>query len=108
VGDEIGLDGLTRRRATGQIARQATSLPNERNDEVSSTMARAKVSCDECFFRRHGLCALNEDEACATFRPFDPEHLKPPRQMRFVFRQERRTQSAWSFPSAQDQFTLRR
>jgi hypothetical protein len=78
-----------------------------RTDEVSSRMARAKVSCEDCFFHRHGLCALEVEEPCVTFRPFDPEHLKPPRQMRFVFRQERRTRSAWSFPSAQEQFTPR-
>lgn len=68
---------------------------------------RAKVNCEECFFRRHGLCALTEDQACPTFRPYDPETLKPPRQMRFVFRQDRRTSAAWAFPSAQEQVALR-
>ena len=47
-----------------------------------------------------------EKEACATFRPNTPEGLKPPRQMRFVFRQERRTRAAFAFPSAQDQVAL--
>jgi hypothetical protein len=89
-------------RGAGALLPKAT-----RTDEVSSRMARAKVSCEDCFFHRHGLCALEVEEPCVTFRPFDPEHLKPPRQMRFVFRQERRTRSAWSFPSAQEQFTPR-
>jgi hypothetical protein len=68
---------------------------------------QAKVSCDECFFKRHGLCALRQDEACATYRPFHPEGLKPPKQMRFVFRQERRTRTAWAFPTADEQVALR-
>jgi hypothetical protein len=68
---------------------------------------RTKVSCDDCFFRRNLLCALSEEEPCPTFRPFDPDGLRPPKQMRFVFRQERRTQAAWAFPSAQEQAALR-
>jgi hypothetical protein len=66
----------------------------------------AKLSCDDCYFKRNGLCALREDEACTTFRPNDPEGLKPPRQMRFVFRQERRTRAAFAFPTAQEQVAL--
>jgi hypothetical protein len=70
-----------------------------------STKAR-KVTCEECFFARHGLCALDLEEPCATFRPDHPEGLRPPRQLRFVFRQERRRQAAWAFPSAQEQAAL--
>ena len=65
-----------------------------------------KVSCEQCFFRRNMLCALALEEPCATFRPDSPEGLRPPRQMRFVFRQERRTQAAWAFPDAQEQAAL--
>jgi len=65
-----------------------------------------KVSCEECFFRKNMLCALSLDEACATFRPDHPEGLRPPQQLRFVFRQERRRQSAWAFPNAQEQAAL--
>jgi hypothetical protein len=81
---------------------------SDKEREVSSRMSRAvgKVSCEECFFKRNGLCALREDEACPTFRPDDPEGLKPPRQMRFVFRQERRTRSAFAFPTAQERVAL--
>ena len=49
-----------------------------------------KVTCEDCFFGRNGLCALALDQPCATFRPDSPEGLRPPSQMRFVFRQERR------------------
>ena len=70
--------------------------------------AAKKVSCDECYFRCNLLCALNLDEPCATFRPDHPDGLRPPRQLRFTFRQERRTQAAWAFPSAQEQAALHR
>ena len=65
-----------------------------------------KVTCEECFFSRHGLCALALDEPCATYRPDHPEGLRPPRQLRFVFRQERRRQAAWAFPDAEQQALL--
>jgi hypothetical protein len=67
--------------------------------------ALPKVSCEECFFKRNLLCALDLDEPCATFRPAAAQ-LKPPPQLRFVFRQERRSRSAWAFPSAQEQAAL--
>jgi hypothetical protein len=65
-----------------------------------------KVTCDDCFFRCHELCALDLDQPCSTFRPDSPEGLRPPSQMRFVFRQERRRQAAWQFPTAQEQAAL--
>lgn len=65
-----------------------------------------KISCENCFFKRNLLCALEEQEPCATFRPHHPEGLRPPTQMRFVFRQERRRQAAWAFPSADQQAAL--
>jgi hypothetical protein len=64
-----------------------------------------KVSCDECFFKVNRLCALVVSEPCATFRPSDAQ-LRPPQQLRLVFRQERRSRAAWSFPSAQEQAAL--
>jgi hypothetical protein len=62
--------------------------------------AKKNVTCEECFFSRHGLCALSLDEPCATFRPDHPDGLRPPQQLRFVFRTERRR---LAFPSAQEQ-----
>ena len=43
----------------------------------------------ECYFRCNLLCALNVDEPCVTYRPDHPEGLRPPRQMRLNFRDER-------------------
>jgi hypothetical protein len=65
-----------------------------------------KVACENCYFRRNMLCALDLGEPCTTFRPDSPEGLRPPQQLRFTFRQERRTQAAWAFPSAQEQAAL--
>jgi hypothetical protein len=65
-----------------------------------------KASCEGCFFRANLLCALALDEPCATYRPNRPEGLRPPQQLRFVFRQERRTQAVWAFPTAQEQAAL--
>ncbi len=64
-----------------------------------------KVSCDQCYFRVNLLCALQLPEPCTTFRPNEAQ-LRPPQQMRFVFRQERRTRAAWAFPTAQEQAAL--
>jgi hypothetical protein len=80
----------------------------ERGDIVAQRKqggrAVRKVTCEECYFRRNLLCALELDEPCATFRPAAAA-LKPPSQLRFVFR-ERRTRAAWAFPTAQEQAAL--
>lgn len=68
--------------------------------------AVAKVSCEDCYFHRNMLCALGQTEPCTTFRPDHPDGLRPPRQMHFVFRQERRARAAWAFPSAAEQAAL--
>lgn len=70
-----------------------------------SKRATRKVICEECFFHRNLLCALDLNEPCATFRPAEAK-LAPPQQMRLVFRQERRSRAAWAFPSAQEQAAL--
>ena len=61
-----------------------------------------KVTCEDCFFRRNLLCALELEAPCATFRPDSPEGLRPPQQLHFVFR-EQRTRSAYAFPTADEQ-----
>jgi len=73
-------------------------------------MAKAspKVTCDDCYFRKNLLCALRLDGPCATFRPDHPEGLRPPSQMRFVFREQRRTRATWAFPTAEEQAALHR
>jgi hypothetical protein len=63
-------------------------------------------ACEDCFFGRNMLCALPQREPCATFRPDTGEGLRPPQQLHFVFRTERRTRAAWAFPTAQEQAAL--
>jgi hypothetical protein len=43
---------------------------------------RGKATCDDCYFRRAGLCALTPDVPCPTFRP----RLKPADHPRLVAR----------------------
>jgi hypothetical protein len=68
--------------------------------------ATRQASCESCFFRVNMLCAISDSGPCATYRPDHPEGLRPPRQMRFEFRQERRLQVTWAFPSASEQLAL--
>ncbi|MBI5311499.1 MAG: hypothetical protein HZB14_10830 [Actinobacteria bacterium] len=56
---------------------------------------KPKVTCEDCFFHRNMLCALDVAEPCPTFRHHE-QGLKPPQQLSFVFRQER-TRTAWAF-----------
>jgi hypothetical protein len=90
-------DGLPRGR------RRSAELP-----AVPATNTARKPSCEDCFFRCNLLCALAEDTPCATFRPNHPDGLRPPQQLRFTFRQERRERAAWAFPTAQEQAALHR
>jgi hypothetical protein len=80
-------------------------IKGESVPRAQSKRATRKVTCDDCYFRCNLLCALELAEPCATFRPVEAK-LAPPQQLRFVFRQERRSRAAWAFPSAQEQAAL--
>ena len=45
--------------------------------------------CEDCYFRRKMLCALDLEEPCGTFRPSRPEGLVPPRQPVLLLRPPR-------------------
>jgi hypothetical protein len=47
------------------------------------------ASCEDCYFRRNMLCALDLEEPCATFRANRPEGLVPPRQPVLLMRSPR-------------------
>jgi hypothetical protein len=51
-------------------------------------MRKSGVTCNDCFFRRAGLCALPLDNPCPTFRPARGGVLNPPPQPRLVPRFE--------------------
>jgi hypothetical protein len=44
---------------------------------------RVHATCDDCYFRRLGLCALPGETICPTFRRAKSE-LAPPQQARLV------------------------
>ena len=44
----------------------------------------ARASCDDCYFKRAGLCALPGDTPCPTFRPYRAGVLKPPPQAALI------------------------
>jgi hypothetical protein len=46
--------------------------------------SRTKATCDDCYFRRAGLCALPGDAICPTFRASSVGRLAPPPQPRLV------------------------
>jgi len=45
---------------------------------------RIPVTCDDCFFRQEGLCALSGNVPCPTFRATTRGTLEPPQQARLV------------------------
>ena len=45
---------------------------------------RIEVTCDDCFFRKSGLCALRLESPCPTFRHMDRGLLTSPKQPRLV------------------------
>jgi hypothetical protein len=82
------------------------AAPTSKGSPAVPRNAVRAPSCDDCFFRRNLLCALPEPAPCATFRPYHPDGLRPPQQLRFVFRADRRTRAAWAFPTAAEQAAL--
>jgi hypothetical protein len=52
-------------------------------------LAGKAPSCDDCYFRKNLLCALDLDAPCATFRADRPEGLVPPRQPVLLMRAPR-------------------
>jgi len=45
---------------------------------------RIPVTCDDCYFRQEGLCALAGNVPCPTFRATTRGTLAPPQQPRLV------------------------
>jgi hypothetical protein len=55
---------------------------------------RTEVTCNDCYFRRAGLCALPQETPCPTFRAVSRGSLLPPKQPRLVARPLRALESA--------------
>jgi hypothetical protein len=45
---------------------------------------RSTATCDDCYFRQSGLCALPGNAPCPTFRAAVVGRLEPPPQPRLV------------------------
>jgi hypothetical protein len=43
-----------------------------------------RTTCNDCYFRREGLCALPGETVCPTFRLHRAGVLEPPRQPQLV------------------------
>lgn len=44
---------------------------------------KSAPTCEDCYFRRHGLCAMTPERPCPTFRAAT-RTLQPPRQPRLI------------------------
>lgn len=49
------------------------------------SLQTVKPRCEDCFFGRRGLCALNLGEPCSTFRAEGPNGIIPPTQPSLIF-----------------------
>jgi hypothetical protein len=45
---------------------------------------RTKLTCEDCYFKRAGLCALTLEAPCPTFRKQSKGSLVPPQQASLV------------------------
>jgi hypothetical protein len=73
---------LTDREDATRIA-EALGL---RRENTSQRRRKNGRSCEDCFFHRNLLCALDLDEPCSTFRPHSATGLVPPRQPSLLVR----------------------
>jgi len=48
---------------------------------------KTQLTCDDCYFRQSGLCALRVDTTCPTFRLASRGSLTPPGQAPLIARQ---------------------
>lgn len=71
-------------------AEQATEIAEALGLRRKGTVKRRRKngrSCEDCFFHRNLLCALDLDAPCSTFRPDTERGLVPPRQPALLVRE---------------------
>ena len=76
--------------------RQPPWKPRGSSCRIGAVPKTKPARCEDCFFHQRGLCALDLDKPCTTFRPAE-RGLAPERQLAFVFKTERTT-AAYAFP----------
>ena len=83
--------GRTRERRTviepEEATRVAEALGLRRKGSAKRRRKNGR-SCEDCFFHRNMLCALDLDQPCSTFRADSPRGLVPPRQPALLLRDE--------------------
>ncbi len=65
----------------------AEALGLRRKGAAKRKSKRQGCTCEDCFFHRRMLCALDLDEPCSTFRQDTPQGLVPPRQPALLLRE---------------------
>jgi hypothetical protein len=68
---------------------QATEIAEQLGLRRPGTAKRRRKngrSCEDCYFHRRMLCALDLDQPCSTFRADGPEGLVPPVQSPLLVR----------------------
>lgn len=68
-----------------QATQIAEALGLRRKGAVKRSRKNGR-SCEDCFFHRNMLCALDLDAPCSTFRADDAQGLVPPRQPALLVR----------------------
>jgi hypothetical protein len=68
---------------------EMTPTQGARHGSIAAVSRKKKPSCEDCYFQKNMLCALELDEPCATFRPDRPEGLVPPKQPVLLMRPPR-------------------
>ncbi len=74
--------------------------------ELAARNAQGEGELRRVLLRSQRTVRTRTRRAVRDVPPDHPEGLRPPSQLRFVFRQERRRQAAWAFPTAQEQAAL--
>jgi len=81
------VNDLLRKRC--DLREQASRKRHEIGNMAAVPRKPKAPTCDDCYFRKNMLCALQEEEPCATFRENRPEGLVPPRQPVLLMRPPR-------------------
>jgi hypothetical protein len=76
-------------QSRGDLRKRPRRLPEDGANMPAMPRKPKPPTCDDCYFRKNLLCALELNEACATFRPNRPEGLVPPRQPVLLMRAPR-------------------
>jgi hypothetical protein len=66
-----------------QVAVRIETPRTPPSDPSAPMSSEQSPTCDDCYFRRHGLCALVLERPCPTFRAAG-RILQPPHQPRLV------------------------